>query len=98
MPAFTRDGAVAHDYFWWFHETNRAIRVGDWKLVADHANPWELYDLSKDRSETKDVAWKNPAKVRELEAEWQKRTAEIRALAISDGKGLRPLRGMTNGK
>ena len=98
VPAFTRDGAVAHDYFWWFHETNRAIRVGDWKLVADHANPWELYDLSKDRSETKDVAWKNPAKVRELEAEWQKRTAEIRALAISDGKGLRPLRGMTNGK
>ncbi len=30
------------------HEGNRMVREGDWKLVALHDAPWELYDLSKD--------------------------------------------------
>ena len=34
VPAFTRDGSVTHDFFWWFHVGNRALRVGDWKIVA----------------------------------------------------------------
>ena len=34
VPAFARDGTVKHDDLWWAHEGNRAIRVGDWKLVA----------------------------------------------------------------
>jgi arylsulfatase A-like enzyme len=34
VPAFAKDNSVAHDYLWWLHENNRAIRVGDWKLVA----------------------------------------------------------------
>ena len=34
VPAFARDGTVAHDFFWWFHVGNRALRVGDWKIVA----------------------------------------------------------------
>ena len=34
VPSFTRDGTVRHHDLWWEHEGNRAIRVGDWKLVA----------------------------------------------------------------
>jgi arylsulfatase A-like enzyme len=34
VPSFARDGTVSHDYLWWEHEGSRAIRVGDWKLVA----------------------------------------------------------------
>ncbi len=30
----------------WNHSVNRAIRVGDWKLVADYPSPWELYNLA----------------------------------------------------
>ena len=41
-PAFAKDGSVAHDYLWFNHAGNRAIRIGDWKLVADHTSPWEL--------------------------------------------------------
>ena len=42
IPAFTEDGTVQHEYLWWCHEGNRAIRVGDWKLVAAGADaPWE---------------------------------------------------------
>ena len=40
----------------WEHEGNRAFRRGDMKLVAEHGKPWELYDLSNDRTETNNLA------------------------------------------
>ena len=55
----------------WEHEGNRAVRVGDWKLVASFRGPWELYDLSRDRAELKNLAAQQPAKVQELTAAWQ---------------------------
>jgi arylsulfatase A-like enzyme len=84
VPDFARDGMVKHDFLWWNHDGNRAIRVGDWKLVADHQKPWELFDLGKDRSETKDLAAEYPEKVKELEKAWTKHAAENHALALQD--------------
>jgi arylsulfatase A-like enzyme len=84
VPAFTTDGSVSRDYLWWLHDGNRAIRVGDWKLVADHDSAWELYNLRMDRSETQNLASSNQEKVRELEQEWKKRAQEFRTLALQD--------------
>ena len=70
VPVFTHDGSVKHDSLWWYHDGNRAIRVGDWKLVADHKSPWELYDLRTDRSESTNLAAAHPEKVEELERAW----------------------------
>jgi arylsulfatase len=55
----------------WEHEGNRAIRVGDWKLVAEFRGPWELYNLAEDRSETNNLAANEPERVKELAAAWQ---------------------------
>jgi arylsulfatase len=85
VPVFTRDGSVTHDYFWWFHEGNRALRVGEWKLAsAGKGAPWELYDLRTDRCEMRDLAGQQPGRVRELERVWQARLDEFRALAARD--------------
>ena len=84
VPVFTRDGAVSHDFLWWLHDENRAIRIGDWKLVTDHQKPWKLYDLRQDRAENLDLAAGNPAKVKELEQEWTRRFEEIRKVATQD--------------
>jgi arylsulfatase len=84
VPAFARDGSVGHDYFWWFHDGNRAIRMGDWKLVADHAKPFELYDMRADRSETHNLAATHPEKVKELESAWTAHMKEFRAVATQD--------------
>lgn len=84
VPVFTKDGSVTHDYFWWFHDGNRALRVGDWKIVTDHKNPWELYDLSVDRSESNNLAARQPDKVRELDRIWTAHTEEFRAIASQD--------------
>lgn len=86
VPEFAKDGAVTRDYLWWSHEGNRAIRMGDWKLVAAGGpqGPWELYDLSRDRGESEDLASKHPDKVRELQQAWEQHLAEFREQALRD--------------
>jgi arylsulfatase len=80
-PAFSRDGSVTHEALWWEHEGNRAIRVGDWKLVAARDRPWELYDLSTDRTETRDLAARQPQRARDLAETWQRLHDEFAACA-----------------
>ncbi len=81
MPAFAKDETIARDSLWWLHEGNRAIRVGDWKLVAAKGDPWELYDLKTDRAEQHNLAAKMPDKVKELEQVWQQQTDSFTELA-----------------
>src|SRR5207244_12727434 len=78
VPAFTKDIILERDFLFFKHQTNRALRVGDWKIVASGADtPWELYDLVKDRAETHDLAARHPEKVAELAAIWAQRDEEF---------------------
>lgn len=54
--------------YWEFFEKGfeQAVRYGKWKAVKAKGK-LELYDLSKDLSETKDVAAQNPAVVKQIE-------------------------------
>ncbi|MFC2141908.1 arylsulfatase [Acidobacteriota bacterium] len=77
----------AHAYLYWefpAYGGQQAVRMGDWKAVrtglkndaADHAV--QLYDLSADRSESRDVAGRHPEGVR--------RMREIMGLARSESE------------
>jgi arylsulfatase len=55
---------------YWEHEGNRAVRVGDWKLVAPHLESWELYDLREDRTELRDLASADTRRRRDMEGLW----------------------------
>jgi arylsulfatase A-like enzyme len=65
VPTF-EDKPYAREVLYWEHEGNCAVRKGNWKLVCKHPGPWELYDMTADRSELNDVAKANPDIVREL--------------------------------
>jgi len=60
-----------HEYLYWeLHESGfkQAVRAGDWKAVRVGAGmPLELYNLSKDLGETKNVAAQNPDVVTQME-------------------------------
>jgi len=63
---------------WYYHEGNRALRVGDWKIVADKDTPWELFNLEEDRTESSNLAESRPNKVIEMEKLWNNMLSEIR--------------------
>jgi arylsulfatase len=84
VPAFAKDVVIPHESLWWMHEGNRALRAGDWKIVALKTGPWELYDLSKDRAESHDLAAEKPEQLRELSEMWEKQWTQYQADARAD--------------
>ncbi|MEP6536577.1 MAG: arylsulfatase [Bryobacteraceae bacterium] len=91
---FAKDGSVPREYLYFNHNNNRAMRVGDWKLIATGASgPWELYNLAADRIEQKDLAAAQPDKVVQLSARWKQCDEEfvrVREQAPPSTKRLMP--------
>ncbi len=59
----------------WRVGKKHAVRHGDWKLIRD-GNPWQLYNIALDISETTDLAAQQPARVEQLSILWDKWNAE----------------------
>ena len=97
VNAFSSAQTVSRDSLWWLHEGNRAVRVGEWKLVAAKNEPWQLYDLKTDRAEQHDLATQMPEKVKELESAWQSQTDAFTELAKKTGNAA-PLENKRAGK
>lgn len=86
VPALEKDVSLTRDSLWWFHDGHRAIRKDDWKLVVAKGEQPELFNLRKDRTETKNLANRYPEKTRQLSSDWDRQLAAHRALALSDLK------------
>ena len=62
------------------HENNAFVRDGDWKLVGRGVTPasgikpkkWELYHVSEDGTELKNLAEEDQQRVKKMSAEWEK--------------------------
>lgn len=86
-PTLQRDGSLNRDHIYFHHEGNRALRVGDWKVVNESIvnegrpdNPWALYNLATDRCEMNDLSGELPEKCRELRELWQRYENQYRAV------------------
>jgi arylsulfatase len=64
-------GGGSERTFFFEHQGNRAVRQGNWKLVAFDDQPWELYDFTTDRSEMNDLATQHPDRVESMNAAWE---------------------------
>jgi len=76
VPAITSGQPVDRGPLCWEHEGNRAVRIGDWKLVAPHGEDWKLFNMVEDRTELHDVSREHPEQVEQLKAAydaWAKR-------------------------
>ena len=80
---FFSDKPVDRDFLYFSHSQNRALRMGDWKIVcADFRGEklkWALYNLKDDRAETRDLSEKYPEKLKEMVSVWEKADAEFSA-------------------
>lgn len=70
------------------HQGHRAVREGNWKLVAFDDKPWELYDFSVDRAELNDLSKTHPEKVKIMEAAWDKWGEENNVTPLPDDLGV----------
>lgn len=82
-PSFENKDLKERSLFW-EHEGNKAIRLGDYKLVSRWKKGseynWELFDMEKDRTETKNLITQKPKKAEEMELlwkDWAKRTGVL---------------------
>ncbi|MCP2339402.1 arylsulfatase [Actinomadura rupiterrae] len=73
---------------------NRAYYRDGWKLVTLHRpgrphdeDPWELYDLRTDPTETNDLAAEHPDLVKELAAAWEEAAWQNQVFPLDDGTG-----------
>ena len=64
----------------WEHEGNRAVRLGDWKLVSEGNTRWELYNMKSDRTELNDISGEQPetvARMTGMYEDWAERVGAL---------------------
>lgn len=79
LPHLDGKTDIPRDTLYWRYGEQYAVRKGSWKLVKTRKSGTELFDLSSDVAEEKNLASSNPEKLRELEsllADWDSQLAE----------------------
>jgi len=77
VPTFTGKPLNREDPLFFQYGSWQSIRQGDWKLVQRAREPWELYNIAKDRTETQNLALKYPERIQKMEALWEKWAADL---------------------
>jgi arylsulfatase A-like enzyme len=66
-----RNTAAPHTELYWRFGVQYAVRQGDWKLVKPHVDAApRLFNLAQDLGEQQDLAAREPARARQLQALW----------------------------
>jgi arylsulfatase len=86
VPAFAGAILKRTQPLFWEHESNRAVREGKWKIVSKENQPWELYDMEKDRTEMNNLAAEDPSRVTEMAAKWDAWAARANVLPLGAWK------------
>ncbi len=96
LPIFQGRQREGHDTLYQHFGTDRALRQGDWKVVAAKGGRWELYNLAEDRTELNDLRRKEPGRATRMIAEWFRIAREVDQLKpgqLKPGSGrLSPLK------
>ncbi len=76
LPILTQGKRSRHKSFFFIYQRHAALRAGDWKIVRENPeDPWQLFNLTKDISESNNLAEKQPRQVARLEkifGNWEK--------------------------
>jgi len=77
MPILQGTEREGHERLFFEHMGGRAVIEGDFKLVALENRPWELYNLSRDRTEMENLAAKHPEHVNAMSSQWENWAASV---------------------
>ena len=100
LPAFKNGTMERNDPVFFEWQNGKAVIDGKWKLVVQKlrskdkgsvlwafaSGEWELYDLSKDRTETVNLAKSHPEKLAELKEKYEDWWAEMEPQIVYPAK------------
>ncbi|EPR71535.1 arylsulfatase [Cyclobacterium qasimii] len=78
LPLLTNKEKEPHEWLFWEHQGNSAVRKGDWKLVKKQNDEnWALYNIANDRTEDMDLTHNQPDMVKEMLVAYQNWEKEV---------------------
>lgn len=77
-PVFRGEKWKGHDFIFWEHEGNKAVRSAKWKLVSKDRGKWELYDMINDRTELNNLIDEKSDVAEKMIAAWEKWADEVK--------------------
>jgi arylsulfatase len=72
FPVFREKEREEPSFFISGLERHRMFRMGEWKIARVNGEAWELYNVSRDPSETTNLAETDPARVKQLSKSYEK--------------------------
>jgi len=76
-PLFRGQALVSRPPIHFLFSRDRALRDNDWKLVSFRGKAWELYHMTEDRSELRDLAKAQPQRLRAMIETWTGMTRDL---------------------
>ncbi len=73
----------------WEHHGNRGMRKGYWKIVSVNNGPWQLFNISTDRIEARDLAESHPEIAASMVADYQEWADRV-GVVENPGKPIKP--------
>ncbi|HCN28647.1 MAG TPA: arylsulfatase [Verrucomicrobiales bacterium] len=70
-PVLEGKPRAGHESLCWATSGHRAVRRGPWKIVSPPKGAWELYNLSQDRAETRNLSSEHPERVAAMAKEFE---------------------------
>ncbi|WP_373497615.1 arylsulfatase [Aquiflexum sp.] len=90
LPLMEGNKREGHEYLFWEHQGNKAVRKANWKMVQKKGSgEWELYEMNIDRTELKDVSGLYPDVVVELEQKYNEWAADAGVLPWEEVESIR---------
>ena len=77
VPTFSGKKLIRTNPLFFQYGSWQAIRQNQWKLVQRKQEPWQLYDLDQDRTETRDLAGEFSERVKNMKKSWDGWATEV---------------------
>ena len=77
VPTFFGQKLIRTNPLFFQYGSWQAIRENQWKLVQRKQEPWQLYDLDQDRTETRDLAGESSERVKNMKKSWDGWASEV---------------------
>jgi len=71
LPVFQNKEVERRKPIYWSFGKGKAVRYENWRLVSDGGQPWSLYNMVDDKTETNDLSRKHPEVVSKLNKLYQ---------------------------